>query len=215
MTQRVVYQQGDHICTLFSTPEEQMRAATDYIRDGLARDERCLYVCCERDLGVFRARLADAGIDVREEEARTALVILTKEQAHLKGGSFDAAQMLEMLNTAVAEAIDAGFEGLRAAGDMSWVLDSAPGTEQLAKYEAMLNHFYRSHRALGMCMYNRRTLPANVLDDCLATHEHIVVDGSQRLSNPYYEGPDLGAMRTANPAGVQERIDRATAGSPA
>jgi hypothetical protein len=75
---RLCYQEGDHVCTLFASPDEQLRAAVEYIRGGLSRGERCLYVCCERDLDEFRSALKQAGIAVEEEEARGALVLLTK-----------------------------------------------------------------------------------------------------------------------------------------
>lgn len=204
---RLVYQQGDHVCTLYSTPEEQLTAAIEYIRAGLSRGERCLYVCCEHEVGEFRAALKDAGIDVDGEEGRTALVIVTKDQGHLKGGTFDPARMITMLKAAVQDALDAGFNGLCAAGDMNWVVDGAPGSEKLAEYEALLNHFYRSSRALGLCLYNRRSLPPAVLDHCLATHEFVRVEGPILLSNPFYEAPDIAKSRTARPSGVQHRID--------
>lgn len=60
----MVYQQGDHICTLFSSPEEQLNADIEYIKGGLSRGERCLYVCCEHSVRDFRAALRKAGIDV-------------------------------------------------------------------------------------------------------------------------------------------------------
>src|SRR6476469_3780487 len=149
MSPRVVYQQGDHVCTLFSSPEEQLGAATDYIRQGLERGERCLYVCGEQTPADFRDALRAAGIDVGRQEARGALVLLTKETGHLTGGSFNAARMISMLSTAVEDALTDGFTGLCAAGDMTWLLDDAPGSEELAEYEAVLNHFYKTHRALG------------------------------------------------------------------
>jgi DcmR-like sensory protein len=213
-TPRLVYQQGDHVCTLYSTPEEQLTAAIEYIRGGLARGERCLYVCCEHECSEFRAALNRAGIDVAAEEHRIALVIVTKEQGHLAGGIFDPAKMITMLKGAVEDALAAGFAGLCAAGDMNWVLDGAPGSEKLAEYEALLNHFYRTHRALGLCLYNRKTLPAASLDHCLATHEFVRVAGPILLSNPFYELPEQAMGRTAQPDGVQARIDQISA-SPA
>jgi len=64
-------QQGDHVCTLYSNRDEQLAAAIDYIRGGLERGERCLYVCCEHSPDEFRAGLRAAGIDV-EEPVRAA-----------------------------------------------------------------------------------------------------------------------------------------------
>ena len=204
---RVVYQQGDHVCTLFTSPEEQLSAAIEYIQQGLGRNERCLYVCGEQTPNEFRAALANAGIDVAREEARGALLLLTKESGHLAGGSFSAPRMISMLQTAVENALKDGFEGLCAAGDMTWLLDEAPGSEQIAEYEALLNHFYRNNRAPGLCQYNRRRLPAAILDHCMATHPTVRIAGPILLRNPFYELPEVAKCRVANVEGVAARID--------
>ena len=141
------------------------------------------------------------------EERRSSLVVVTKDQGHLKGGAFDPAAMIGMLTVAVKEALGAGFNGLCAAGDMTWLLDEAPGSEKLAEYESLLNHFYQSNRALGLCLYNRTTLPGAVLDHCLATHRHVRVAGPILLTNPFYEAPEQAMSRTPNPLGVEQRID--------
>ena len=105
---RIVYQQGDHVCTLYSTPEEQLAAAIEYIRAGLGRGERCLYVCGEHAFKDFCRALDAAGIDVKREKARGALLLVAKHEAHLKGGTFDPSAMIDLLNTAVKEALDQG-----------------------------------------------------------------------------------------------------------
>jgi len=117
-----------------------------------------------------------------------------------------------MLRTAVEDALKDRFAGLCAAGDMTWLLDEAPGSEAVLEYEAMLNHFYATNRALGLCQYNRRTLPASLLDHCLATHRLIRIDGPWLLDNPFYESPETAVRRTAERDGqkVQRRIEQAT-----
>lgn len=203
---RIVYHQGDHVCTLFTTPEEQLAAAVEYISAGLSRSERCLYVCCEHNVPEFRRALKTAGIDVAVEEKRGALVLLTKHDGHLKGGSFDPNKMISMLRAAVEDALAAGFAGLCAAGDMSWLLDEAPGSERLAEYEARLNHFYKSHRALGLCQYNRNKLPDAALDHGIATHQYIRMEGPILLENPFYEPPEQAATRKSRPNDGQRKI---------
>ena len=211
MGPRVTYQQGDHICTIYSTPEEQLVAAIEYIKAGLLRCERCVYICCEHEVAQLRAALRKAGVHVETEEQRTALILIGKDQGHLTGGTFDPAKMIELLRRAVQDALDAGFEGLCAAGDMNWVLDGAPGSERLAEYEAQLNDFLSTHRAIGLCLYNRRTLPPDVLDHCLATHPLVRVSGPVMVSNPFYENPEQAMRRAANPHGVHTRIDQIAA----
>ena len=212
MGPRVVYQQGDHVCTLFASPEEQLSAAVEYIRQGLARGERCLYVCGEQTPSEFRGALRAAGIEVAHQEKRGALVLLTKETGHLKGGSFNASRMIGMLSNAVEDAIHDGFAGLCAAGDMTWLLDEAAGSDELAEYEALLNDFYKNHRALGLCQYNRRRLPAEILDHGIATHPTIRIDGHMLLTNPFYELPETAMTRTARGVGVDERIEQLRSG---
>ncbi|ABF41077.1 conserved hypothetical protein [Candidatus Koribacter versatilis Ellin345] len=204
--QRIVYQQGDHVCTLFSSPEEQLKAAVEYIQVGLARGERCLYVCCEHSVAVFRNELRKAGIDVGAEEKRGALIVITKEDGHLKGGRFDPDKMISLLHTAVQGALDAGFSGLCAAGDMSWVLDEAPGTERVAEYESRLNEFYSSNRALGLCQYNRNTLPPEMLDHCMATHAYVRIEGPILLENPFFESPEKAMHRVADIHKVEDKL---------
>ncbi len=111
------------------------------------------------------------------------------------------------LKSAVEDALRDGFAGLCAAGDMTWLLDEAPGSDQIAEYEALLTHVTRSSRALGLCQYNRRTLPAAVLDHSMATHPTIRIEGPILLTNPFYELPETAKSRTAHPDGVHARIE--------
>lgn len=203
---RIVYQQGDHVCGLYATPEEQLTAAVEYIRAGLERGERCLYVCCEHELKEFRAALKRAGIQVAAEEKRGALVLLTKHEGHLQGGNFDPDRMISTLQAAVEDALRDGYTGLAAAGDMSWLLDEAPGSEKLVEYEARLNDFYKNNRALGLCLYNRTKLTDSALDHGIATHGYIRIEGPILLHNPFYEAPETAAGRTACPEEVGGKI---------
>jgi two-component system, chemotaxis family, sensor kinase Cph1 len=215
-SRRLVYQQGDHICTLYSSPEEQLQAAVEYIKAGLGRGERCLYVCGEHTPKELRAALQAAGIDVKSQEKRGALILITKSDAHLKGGRFAADKMITLLHQAVQDALDAGFKGLCAAGDMGWVMDQAPGTEELAEYESRLNEFYTHNRALGLCQYNRATLPHEFLDHCIATHRVVRIEGPIGLENPFYEEPNRAIRRkAATKSDVRAKVARIFAQTPA
>ena len=87
----------------------------------------------------------------------------------------------------------------------TWLLDEAPGSDRIAEYEAALNHFYRSHRALGLCLY-RRTMPPEFLDHCLATHAVVRVDGPLLLTNPFYELPEDAMTRKPLTEHVERKL---------
>ncbi len=204
--QRTEYRQGDHVCTLFASRREQIDAAVEFIAGGLAHGDRCLYVCCEQTPEAFRGELRAAGIDVEAEEARGALELVTKAEAHLSGGSFDAARMIEMLASALSDALASGFTGLRGAGDMTWLLDGAPGSHELLAYEALLNYYCANRPVVLLCQYNRDKLPPKILDSCLATHPHIRVDAPGLHRNPFYELPDHAMVRARDGAGIDGKL---------
>lgn len=203
---RANYRSGDHACTLFTSREEQINTAVDFIRGGLARGERCLYVCCEQTPEEFREELRRGGVDVDTEEARGALELITKAEGHLKGGGFDAARMIEMLGAALSDALATGFTGLRGAGDMTWLLDDAPGSHELLAYEALLNYFCANRPVVLLCQYSRAKLAPKILDSCLSTHPHIRIDATALVRNPFYESPERAMLQWRDGAGIDDKL---------
>jgi hypothetical protein len=181
------FRQGDHICSVYDTEEEQLATAASYLADGLRRGERVLFAGADRQvLARFRAALHREGFDAASLAGRGALIELTHPEAHLIDGRFDCERMLSMLNDAVESALNDGFSGLRTCGDMSWLLAHPPGSEQVQEYEALLNQFFSSVRASGMCQYPRRQLAAAHLDMALTTHSTAVAGGRHKF-NPFYQ----------------------------
>ena len=200
------YRQGEHICSLYETEEEQLAVAADYLADGLRTGERVLYVAeSEEALGRFRAALKAVGIDAAARARRSALVESTHAEAHLANGSFDSERMLDLLNKALEDALNDGFTGLRTCGDMSWLLLEPPGAEQVVEYEAHLNRFFHGVHGSGMCQYDRGRLAERLIDHALATHSSVVMDGFHKR-NPFYRSPELAVERAANPDGVRFKL---------
>ena len=186
MKQSHPFRQGEHICVVYYTPEEQRAVAANYIADGIRRGERTYYVADSRAaIERFDVALWTNGIDVPEALRRTALVEATYEEAHLVDGHFDGERMLRLLNEGIESALNAGFVGLRTCGDMSWLLAEPPGADQVVEYEALLNQLFRSTRACGMCQYDASRLPPVLLDHGLATHSTVVIDQDHKPNRFY------------------------------
>lgn len=200
------FHQGDHVCALFSNGQEQETVAAQFIAAGLRAGERCLFVgASPAALERFGDRLRAEGLDAAAEQRRGALLLLTTAQAHLVDGCFDSERMLRMLNQAVEDALNDGFAGLRTCGDMTWLLDDAPGSHQVVEYEALVTELFRKARALAMCQYDRSRLPAEIIDYALATHGTVVIDGAH-VRNPFAEPEVAAATRSARPDRVPPRI---------
>jgi hypothetical protein len=181
------FEQGQHICAVYETPEEQIAIAAEYLADGLRAGERAFYVAENgAALTRFRTALRAVGIDADAELARGALIQKVHGEAHLAGGQFDSERMMHLLNAEVEAALSDGFAGLRTCGDMSWLLGDPPGARQVLEYEVFLNQFFTRVHASGMCQYDRRRLPPFLVDAARAAHPTAIIDGAHR-ANPFYK----------------------------
>src|SRR5262245_10213946 len=121
------FKQGEHICSLYETEEEQLSMAAEYMADGLRRGERCLYVGESIEaLEQFRIALRRFAVDAGTMIGQGALILSTNAEAHLVDGHFDSERMLGLLNQTLEAALKDGYTGLRTCGDMSWLLTDAP-----------------------------------------------------------------------------------------
>lgn len=182
---------GQHLCLFYDATDEQIGISVEYIRGGLERGQRVLYVADRATLDRLRETLNGAWVRVDEEISRGALVLLDDSEVYLQTGRFDIDRMMTLLTEAVDQAAVDGFEGLRAAGDMTWLAEDAPGTSDAAGYESRMNDFYAEHRALGLCLYNRQRLGNHLLDAALRTHPTVLIGNHCCGDNPYYEAPEV------------------------
>jgi signal transduction histidine kinase len=182
--------QKDHVCPIYESADERTAVAVSFIKEGLARGERCLYVSSDQSVSELAGALDAAGIDFAYESGREALRLLTERDAYLLSGEFQPRPMIAFLRQTEAQALADGFSGLRSAGDMTWEMGPAAGRERWLEYEALLNRFLEDSRTVVLCQYNRARFGPDWILDVLRTHP-VAVLGGQVCPNPYYEPPEL------------------------
>ena len=104
----------DHLCLIYETPEEQFGALVPFIRYGLERGERCVYVADQNTADEVLDTLDAAGIDVAAATDKGALSVVTKREAYLRDGYFDPQRMMALFADSVGTARSAGFRAIRA-----------------------------------------------------------------------------------------------------
>lgn len=179
---------GDHLCCLYETEEEHRSVLTPFLRHGLERGEKVLYIVDARTAGTILDYLRDDGLDVEPCLARGQLVILTRDDAYTRGGVFDPDGMIDLLRTETERSLAEGYSALRVTGEMTWALRGLPGSERLMEYENRLNEFFPGSQCLAICQYDRRRFDPAVLLDVLAAHP-IAVIGTDVYDNFYYVPP--------------------------
>lgn len=79
----------DHLCLIYKTREEQFAAVVPYMRIGLERGEKCVYIVDDNTASTVTDTMHSGGIDIDSMIKSGALVILNKQEAYLKQGYFE------------------------------------------------------------------------------------------------------------------------------
>ncbi|MDP3683551.1 MAG: MEDS domain-containing protein [Ignavibacteria bacterium] len=179
----------DHLCLIYKTQEEQFSTVIPFIKIGLERGEKCIYVTDENTAATVIDRMKAMDIPVEEAIELDKLTIISKQDSYLKQGYFDPDWMIKFLKNATDDAIEKGFSALRITGEMTWVLSGDPGTERLMEYEAKLNYFFPENEALAICQYNLNRFSPEIIKGVIATHPLVIFSGMV-CNNFYYVPPD-------------------------
>ena len=181
-------QAGDHLCCLFESDEEHRALLSPFMRQGLERYEKIVYIVDDHTAEQVLAYLSEEGIEVSQFLQSGQLTILSSDESYVEKGVFEPERMVALLQAQTACAAGEGYRALRVTGEMSWALRGLPGSERLIEYEAKLNTFFPGSRCLAICQYDRRKFPPNVLLDVLATHPLAVI-GTEVYDNFYFMPP--------------------------
>jgi anti-sigma regulatory factor (Ser/Thr protein kinase) len=85
------------------------------------------------------------------------------------------------------EYVTRGAPQIRVAGDVPHPGLGAPW-DWWARYEAVINHAYHDFPVWGICPYDTRTAPADVVAEVRRTHPH-VANAHRHTDNPAFEDP--------------------------
>jgi two-component system, chemotaxis family, sensor kinase Cph1 len=143
------------------------------------------------------------GIDVDAETKRSALYLLDSTDTYTVHGGFDPEETMRVFSEAIEKALNDGFNGFRAAADMSWALDVARGTEAVITYEALLRMLFSNSAATGLCLYDKRRMPLQVLNGALLTHP-MIESGGTFISNSAYD-PTVSVLADVDPSSFTPR----------
>jgi len=180
-----------HKCLIYEGhPSEQLPVVIPFLAEGLEGNWRCLYLGSPEMVQMVEGSLRRHGIDTISEMKRGAL-LLSSERGHLQNGPFDPLMMINGLRELVDGAVQDGFEGLCATGDMRWELGPDDNFDRLIEYEALLEQLFREKPLIGICQYHRDTIPPGTLKDALTTHRSTYIGDALNRDNLFYIPPEV------------------------
>jgi signal transduction histidine kinase len=181
---------GVHVCSICEHELEYLDLIVPFVRIGLERGEKCVCIAEEGNEGHIEQALSAAGTDVAAARERTALVLMSPQQAYLKGDSFDPYRMFTFWKDLSSRARGEGFSRLRGVGDMQWILRGAPGAQRWLAYERNLTQLAADHQCLLLCQYRRPNFRPEDLLDVIRTHPLVIHRGTV-AQNIYYLPSDV------------------------
>jgi len=161
---------GDHVCWTYDDDTVRDRILAASVLCGVERRQQ---VICAADVPVAERAaplLAEHGVDVDDLLRSGGLVVRTAEESYLRGGRFDAGEVLDGWAATIRTARDRGYAGVRAVGDMGWAAGPVPGGEGLEGYEERATALLAEGFALGVCLYDLRLFPQERLDPVVRAH---------------------------------------------
>ena len=180
-----------HQCLIYQgAPSRLLPQMAAAARDKLAQNFRCVYLNSPPMVAGMRSYLASAGVDVEKMQTEGRLVLSSKLD-HLLDGRFDGDRMIRTLEQAIQQAVQDGYAGLWATGDMTWEMGPERDFGGLLTYERQLEELFGKYPQLsGICQYHAETLPHMVLRQALISHPAIYVNATLARLNPSYMRPE-------------------------
>jgi anti-anti-sigma regulatory factor len=167
---------GDHVCASFGSDDEHQAIVSGYARQALRRGERFLYFVHSSDDARIRTYLELEGIDV---EAGLGVGQIEIRRSDHDRDRIDPEAIIAALESDRRAALRAGYSALCVAAEMSWVLTRPAERDAVVRYERAVNRVFAAADIAGICQYDRRLFPADVLEQLRAIHEFQLCTGPQ------------------------------------
>jgi PAS domain S-box-containing protein len=177
-----------HICSLYNTPRDYLAVLEEFVEVGVARSEKCLCLVSREAKDSFLRRICASGTRLAHAvEART-VAVMALEDAYAAHPEHLAQHALDFWSAATTEARAAGFSGLRGIVYADRPCSATAAAGHWIDYESRLTRVLSQSGSALLCLYNRRTHPAEFIREVLRSHA--VVAHRRRVGqNIFYVPP--------------------------
>lgn len=166
----VAIRPGEHACCRLAHAADRQRLARDFIRDGLRRGHKVVYLHDE-DVTDFVSHLAAIDDSMQPAVARGQLDVRSAHTTYTPDGRFDVERMLSTTDSELERALAEGYTGLSLTGEMTWALGDPGAAELLGVYERRLAEGEYDGKLVFLCQYDHGRFPAGTLSTVGAAHD--------------------------------------------
>ncbi len=173
-----VLRRGDHIVMFFSSGDALLSAVLPFIKEGLARGERVLYIAepdgREKCLGNLK-REFDVGQHIESGRFK------------FDGPETDIRELLRKTRLIIDDTLASGYTALRIAVEVHAIYKNMSPADIL-RFEARLDEFYSQNQCIALCMFDARKFTPELLLSIFVSHPLIMI-GPEVHENISYPPP--------------------------
>jgi hypothetical protein len=170
---------GDHVCFLYRRDDALQRMLARFVDEGFAMGDQCVCVESNAVHARLRSDLQSLGIDVEKELARGSLVFLSGRDTYFENGEFNPQRLLNRLSGLMDQSLQAGFNGLRVAGEIPLASGDPVFEKQLIEYERQSDAYFAERKAIGFCHFRVDSLPHKTMDSVVGAHGLHIMEANQ------------------------------------
>lgn len=176
---------GTHFCQFYQTKKDLTDILIPYFKSGLENNEFCVWITSQ-PLEVEEAKeamqKAVPEINIYLEKGQIEIIPYT--QGYIKEGGFDPERVVNDWIEKINQALERGYDGLRAAGDNRWL--EKEGWNGFIDYENKVDAIIDKRRVIALCPYYLETCSTAQIIDVVSNHQFALIkkDGKwERIEN--------------------------------
>ncbi|HEY9790962.1 MAG TPA: MEDS domain-containing protein [Candidatus Obscuribacterales bacterium] len=164
---------GIHMCHFYASRQELLDGLIPFFRAGLTNKERCLWVASSPlPANEIRSEIGTS-VDLQQGLTSGQLEVFEALSWYGAPGNLTPQELVTRLIDEEQRAVDEGFNGLRIAGNTTFVLMDNWG--HFMEYEQQLHQSLHGHRVVICCSYHRKEChPVDLLE--VVNRHHGAVD---------------------------------------
>jgi PAS domain S-box-containing protein len=189
---------GTHLCLFYENKQDLIDVLVPYFKAGLESNEFCMWVT-SGPLNEEQAREAlSAAVPGFDRYIQTGqLEIVPHNQWYLKDGVFELQKVIGRWNDKIAQAVFAGFDGVRVSGNAAWL--EAKDWMCFADYEKQVNSAIDEYDVLAICSYSLNKCNAAEIVDVISNHKSALIrrEGKWELIKNSERKKDKGTLQVS------------------
>ena len=179
-------QPGSHLSMIYDTEQEWMSAIIPFLKIGLKRGQKCIYIIDSRSPEQILNYLREQGVDTDQALAKGQLSIARIDQLLSGAGACGPEQLLEFLDSETNKALSEGYPALWVTCDKTCFYSVFADESRLLEFEAKLNRdFFGNHKCVAVCQFERKKFNPEIIKGVILTHPLLIL-GNRVYRNFYY-----------------------------